>query len=111
MAVFHLPEIEISSNARIKHYPTSAVLQVANASIFRASGWEPERRAYDVPPKGKAKDQSRSLASSRARAKAALRDICMCNSFTYFFTWTFSPEKIDRYDDEAIRRRKLCFQT
>lgn len=29
------------SNARVKIYPGTQVLQVANESIFRAAGWEP----------------------------------------------------------------------
>lgn len=100
---------DISSNARVKEYPALTVLQVANASLFRVPGYEPHARAYDVPPKGKAKDPERAKISSRARAKAAVRDIAFCNCFTYFFTWTLSPEEIDRYDRTTVGKRVQTF--
>ena len=77
---------DVASNARVKDYPSLEVFQVANAAIFRKPGYEPRKRPYDVPPKGEAEDPERSQASSRARAKAAVRDIALCNRFAYFFT-------------------------
>lgn len=100
---------DISSNARVKEYPSATVLQVANAAIFRSPGFEPRTRTYDVPPKGKAKDPERALASSRARAKSAIRDIALCNSFDYFFTWTLSQEIVDRYDPDAVGKKVRNF--
>ncbi len=97
---------DISSNARIKQYPSSLVLQVANAPIFREAGWEC-KRLYDVPSKGNAKDPERSAASARARAKAAIRDIALCNRFTHFLTWTLSPEMVNRYDAAEVGK-KVC---
>ena len=79
---------DISSNARVKDYPSLEVFQVANAAIFRKPGYEARKRPYDVPAKGDALDPERSQASSRARAKASVRDIALCNRFAYFFTWT-----------------------
>lgn len=96
---------DISSNARIKDYPGLSVLQVANAPIFRAPGYEPQKRDYDVPPKGKAKDPERARESSRARAKSAVRDIALCNSFEYFFTWTLSAEHVNRYDAREVGKK------
>lgn len=101
--------VDISSNARVKEYPSQIVLQVANAHIFREKGWEAQKRAYDVPPKGKAKDPHRALAVSRARAKAAVRDIALCNQFSYFFTWTLSPSVIDRYDAQKVGKAVQTF--
>lgn len=45
---------DISSNARVKDYPSLSVLQVSNVAIFRQPGYEPRKRLYDVPPKGEA---------------------------------------------------------
>ncbi|WP_294552623.1 hypothetical protein [uncultured Pseudoflavonifractor sp.] len=42
---------------------------------------------------------------SRARARAAVRDIALCNLFTHFFTWTLDAKLIDRYDDEAVKKK------
>ncbi len=100
---------DISSNARIKFYPTHSLLQVVNAPIFRKEGYEKRERKYSVPPKGKALNPVRSLESSRIRARAAIRDIALCNEFTHFFTLTLSPEEIDRYDIAEIERRVKNF--
>ena len=100
---------DISSNARVKDYPSLTVLQVANAAIFRQPGYEPRKRLYDVPPKGGAEDPERSQACSRARARAAVRDIALCNRFAYFFTWTLSPEEVDRYDADQVGKKVKTF--
>ena len=98
-------ESVISSNARLKSYPVCSVLQVANAPIFRDSGWEPRKRSYDVPSKGKAKDSARSMEVSRARARRAIRDIALCNLFTHFFTWTLDAKLVNRHDDAAVKNK------
>lgn len=102
---------EVYSNARTKSYPSFDMLQVANESIFRALGYEEQkpRRNYTVPSKGNAKDPERSMESSRARARAALRDLALCNHFEYFFTWTLDPALIDRYDVAAVKDKVLNF--
>lgn len=101
--------VDITSNARVKEYPSVTVLQVANAPIFRESGWEPQKRQYDVPSKGHAKDPARSLESSRARARAAMRDIAYCNRFPYFFTWTLDPALVNRFDTEEVGKKVRSF--
>lgn len=103
--MLQVSECDISSNARIKAYTVCSVLQVANAPIFRESGWEPKKRLYDVPSKGSAKNTARSLEVSRARARSAVRDIALCNPFTYFFTWTLDAKQVNRYDDDAVKRK------
>lgn len=100
---------DISSNARLKVYPATEVLQVSNAPIFRAPGWEPQKRSYDVPAKGKGIDPERALEVSRARARAAVRDIALCNQFDYFITWTLDGSLINRYDADEVKRRVLTF--
>jgi hypothetical protein len=112
MAVLRKDALDISSNARLKLYPVSTVLQVANDDIFRQSGWEASggpRRRYSVPKKGQAKNPERSLESSMHRAKAAVRDIALCNHFTHFFTGTLSPKKVDRYDTDAVYQKVSNF--
>lgn len=103
--MLHAAENDISSNARMKHYPALDILQVANAPIFKEPGWEPRQRTYSVPSKGKAKNTARSLEVSRARARRAVRDIALCNPFTHFFTWTLDPKCIDRYDVQAVQKK------
>ena len=100
---------DIVSNARVKDYPSLSVLQVANAPIFREKGYEAAERPYDVPTKGNAKDPEQALISSRQRAKAAIRDIALCNRFSYFFTCTLAPDTVDRYDAAAVEKQVLTF--
>lgn len=100
---------DISSNARIKEYPCIDVLQVANQPIFRRPGYEARTRGYDVPPKGEAENPERSKDSSRARARAAVRDIALCNRFDYFFTWTLNKDVIDRYDAALVGKKVQSF--
>lgn len=102
---------EISSNARLKLYPSARVIQVANDNIFKESGWESTSpsRSYYVPSKGNALNPDRSKKVSMLRAKAAIRDIALCNRFDYFFTGTLSPEKVDRYDHKAIYNKVSNF--
>lgn len=104
MASFRASRADVFSNARVKLYPSVEVLQVANAPIFRAPGWEPQKRSYDVPPKGRGKDPDRALTVSRTRARAAVRDISLCNRFEYFFTWTIAPDMLDRHDANAVKK-------
>lgn len=100
---------DITSNARLKVYPSTTVLQVANSPIFRRPGYEPRTREYDVPPKGNAADSDRSKESSLYRARASVRDIALCNRFGWFFTWTLSKEPINRYDSVEVGRRVQDF--
>ncbi len=58
MAIMSATRADVFSNARVKLYPSTQVLQVANESIFRAAGWEARTREYDVPPKGQGKTPS-----------------------------------------------------
>lgn len=109
MSKFVASQVDICSNARVKLYPESTVLQVANAPIFRESGWEAQKRAYDVPPKGQGKDPLRAQAVSRARARSHARDIALCNRFTHFFTLTLDGSLINRYDPEEVKRKTLTY--
>ena len=102
-------ESVITSNARVKRYPSVAVLQVANDDIFRDAGYEARTRLYSVASKGNAEDPERSMQSSRSRAKAAVRDIARCNHFGYFFTGTLSKAEIDRYDAALVSKRVQTF--
>lgn len=105
MAIMPATRVDVFSNARVKLYPGTQVLQIANEPIFRAAGWEARKREYDVPPKGNGRDPLRAMAVSRARARAAVRDIALCNRFTHFFTWTLDASLIDRYDADEVKRR------
>ena len=95
------------TNARLKKYPQKAVIQVASQDIFPVDEAEP--RCYSVPSMVRAKDPERSLAESKRRATAKVRDIALCNNFEFMFTWTLNPELIDRYDANIIHKKVRAF--
>ena len=100
------------TNARLKQYLDSSVLQVSNDKIFPAGAFEKadgRKRLYDVPAKGSAADPDRSREESKRRAKSKVRDIALCNRFTHMFTWTLDPQKIDRYDPDEVYKRCRTF--
>lgn len=109
MKMLRATQADITANARVKLYPSCAVLQVSNASIFREPGWEPCKRPYAVSPSGEGKDPERSEQVSRARAKSKVKDIALLNNFEYFFTWTLDPSKIDRYDADTVKKKVFDF--
>ena len=51
-----------------------------------------------------------NIIRSAHRSRKALYDICRCNDFQYFVTWTFDKEKIDRLDDNKVKRKFTQFQ-
>lgn len=111
---FRVPYPETKTNARLKRYLAKDVLQVANDDIFPIGDYEilgsaKKKRPYDIPSKGNASDPKRSLEESKRRAKSKVRDIALCNKFTYMFTWTLDGEQIDRYDPEAIYKKMRAF--
>lgn len=103
----------ITTNARIKTYPTQTVLQVCNRSIFRDAGWEKfytkPKRAITSASTTVVANPERSLTESRRRARAAVRDIALCNGFTYMFTWTLNAKIIDRYDADNLKEKLRTF--
>ena len=47
---------------------------------------------------------------SAHRSRQALYDICRCNDFQYFVTWTFDSDKIERLNDTIVKRKFTQFQ-
>ena len=47
----------------------------------------------------------RSQERAKRRARAAVRDLGLCNDFTYFVTLTLDGARIDRYDPREVVRR------
>lgn len=92
---------DITHNVRIKMYPdgTQDVL-VASRAIFREPGWEEERpKVKTASGKGSGEADDRA----RRRARSMVRDYCMANTdLRYFVTLTIAPDKLDRYDINAI---------
>lgn len=47
---------------------------------------------------------------SAQRCRQSLYDICRCNDFSYFLTWTFDKAKVDRLDDVQVKKKFTAFQ-
>lgn len=104
-----MDEPTVYTNARLKVYPHTLVKQVATGAIFPTNIGESRPRPYAVSPPGHAKDRERSMEMSRQRAKAKIRDLALCNSFEYFFTWTINPQLLDRYDSKIVYEKLRNF--
>lgn len=122
-------ESEIRHNCRIKTYPDGTrEIMVADRDIFRAPGWESsdgkkklsrkwdsnelpedvsELTQYALARMEEAEQQRKAESTARAqrRAKAAVRDLGMCNDFRFFVTLTLDAARVDRYDMGEITRR------
>lgn len=123
-------EDQIRHNCRIVKYPDgSSVILVADRDIFREPGWVEasdapkvsnnqdrietqaldigELSQYQLARQEEAEQQRREASLDRAqrRARAAVRDLGMCNDWRFFVTLTLDAAKIDRYDVREITRR------
>lgn len=98
---------EIMHNTKVKNYPDGiSKITVASRKVFRESGWE--LNTVFSPAKNP-KPQSRdgeTRADSQKRSKDKIYDIIAMNrdSFKYFVTLTFDPDKINsRSAKEVIK--------
>lgn len=55
------------------------------------------------------KHHSCKLSQSFSRSRRIVRDYILCNGFTHFCTFTFSADKVDRYDFKACRSKLTKF--
>lgn len=76
---------------------------VASRPVFRDPGWEDEKPSSRR--KGNNSNTCSNISRSMRRAKAAIREISLCNRFSYFVTLTLNKEMVDRYDMSAITRK------
>lgn len=72
--------------------------------IFRMGGWE-ERNAKKGRRRKAGEPSCSDAVRSCRRAKAAVRDIAMCNPMSYFVTLTLDGDKVDRHDMPSITRK------
>lgn len=108
----------IKTNAKVQIYPDGYIKVTAcSEPIFVPSGYEKAEDDYkknviDNPLFDTAGDNDRPgivRPDSVRRARSAIFNICMLNTFTHFFTWTFDQKIVDRYDDEAVKKKVLYF--
>ena len=98
---------KIGGNTIVYTYPDGAAdLVVTSGKSFRGSGWE---EAGAKPPQGAKrqkgkKSEGEDRARSARRAAAKLRRLALANSFDYFVTLTFDPEKVDSFDSAKVAK-------
>lgn len=99
---------EINHTCKVKIYPCGYSATAASRAIFRRPGWEaqpqPKKKnsLRDIPAAVREKD---NIERSRRRAAVALRDLALCNDWTWFVTLTLDPSKVDRYDPKEVTKR------
>lgn len=74
---------------------------------FTASDYERKKRLLEFKLNTRNLD---NVFRSARRARQNLYDICRCNDFEYFVTWTFSPDKVERLNDNIVKRKFTQFQ-
>lgn len=86
---------------RVKYYPYSET-QFRHLYFYGRRRCGPledsERETYDY-----------KLDESLYRTKALVRDLIRCNPWDYFVTFTFNPDKTNRYDFKECRSRLTKF--
>jgi len=100
-------------NVKVKSYPSGTQkYTVASYPMFRNAPEDDERKKggdvekkerEPIKPRKKAGEATRKDSTKRAMDK--VYDIALLNDFDYFITWTYSPEKIDRFDDDAVKKQ------
>ena len=98
---------EIQHNTIVYTYPDGSFDTIcASSPIFREPGWEAagwdEPKVKPSPREAGKKASGADMERSMRRARAKLRRLALANEFEYFVTLTLDPEKIDRYNGEAI---------
>ena len=123
--------VDGSEEVRIKHNPLITDQTVKNAirtkRLNKIERKERELRLYDQINKLTFLDTDytrklrilnneltlsniENISRSAHRSRQNLYDICRCNDFQYFVTWTFDQQKIDRLNDEKVKRKFTQFQ-
>ena len=102
-------ESEIKHNAIIYQYPCGITdLIISSGMDFGEAGWEVAADQASRPKpskrqKGK-KSEGDDMIRSMRRARAKLRRLALANSFDYFVTLTFDPQKVDSFDPAAVAK-------
>lgn len=104
--LIHQPRSSIAHNVKVKEYPNFYDLTIASRpDYFIPAGYEVAdgfAHKTKAKPRSAAKLSSESLEKSQKRARRAVRDIAICSDFSHFVTLTLDPQKIERYDYNAI---------
>lgn len=80
----------------VKYYPACGLLKVTTM-LDAAVGHSGSETAET--------DDNTRMRQSISRARSMVEEYGLCNKFTYFATFTISPEKLDRTDLEEFRKR------
>lgn len=103
----------IMHNTKVKNYPDGiSKITVASRKIFIERGWELNQKEFTAAkiPKPQSKN-SETRNDSQKRSKDKIYDIIAMNrdSFKYFVTLTFDPDKIDSRSAQDVIRVMRSF--
>lgn len=78
-------------------------IKVYNDSYFRLYSGFQRDKGYKRLLDYNNKDKSESLRTSLSRTKKNIRELCLCNEFEYFCTWTVNSKLCDRFSLQSTQ--------
>jgi hypothetical protein len=99
-------EVREQLTSIMKVYPGFVKLQVLNEP-FNYRRYDYDQKRYKSSDKKKAKtpeDPAEIEKRNEWRARSSFIDLALANSFDLFPTFTFDPQKVDRYDVDGLKR-------
>lgn len=96
--------------SKVYQYPCGIMDIVASSSPdFKEGGWEEAKASRTAPALRRERSASEAEAEdaerSMRRARARVRRLALANDFRWFVTLTLDPQKVDRYDPDAVVRK------
>lgn len=103
----HQSRGQVFYTCREKLYPDgSAEILICDRPIFQEGGWEPERAGNVKSHKRNSQGpDAANVQRAARRARAALRDLALCNDFDCFVTLTLDGAQVNRYDPKQVIRK------
>lgn len=91
-------------NVKVIEYPNGSHKKIFYKEPIK-SGYKRDKENNVFEKAGEVADKDRSQQVSANRAKNAVHDISRSNTWEYFITFTFSSNKVNRYDYQDISKK------
>ncbi len=85
-----------------KTYKQERIINKINALKFTDKDYERKKRILEYELQLR---NIQNVRRSANRARQNLYDVCKCNDFDFFVTFTYSSEYVDRLNDKAVKRK------
>lgn len=85
-----------------KAYKQERIINKINALKFTDKDYERKKRILEYELQLR---NIQNVRRSANRARQNLYDVCKCNDFDFFVTFTYSSEYVDRLNDKTVKRK------